>query len=168
MGNMQDLELECNERIISYVNKKIHLWEIEMVDQILEYLPEIVTALWGLFTGILLEKVNSNKEKKIAIFELRKSIYMEITKLISNIPVASCPIEVLEEYYHELLNYYDKHTYELILISNTKVADLFTEYIKLLGVYIDKSEWNDKNRDEALEVAQKLIDKMRKKLLSFD
>lgn len=139
-----------------------------MVDQILEYLPEIVTALWGLFTGILLEKVNSNKEKKIAIFELRKSIYMEITKLISNIPVASCQIEVFEEYYHELLNYYDKHTYELILISNTKVADLFTEYIKLLGIYIDKSEWNDKNRDEALEVAQKLIDKMRKKLLSFD
>ena len=34
------------------------------MDKILEYLPEIATALWGLFTGILLEKANSNKEKK--------------------------------------------------------------------------------------------------------
>lgn len=138
------------------------------MDKILEYLPEIATALWGLLTGILLEKANSNKEKKMVIFELRKPLYMEITKLISNIPSASCPMEEFKVYCHELLDYYDKHTYELVLISNTKVADLFTEYIKMLNTYVDKGEWNEINRSEALAAAQKLINKMRRKLLSFD
>ncbi len=138
------------------------------MDKILEYLPEIITALWGLFAGILLEKVNSNKEKRMDIYELRKSMYMEITKLISNIPSASCQIESYKKYYNELIDYYDKHTSKLVLISNTKVADLFTEYIKMLGIYVSKNEWNEKNRDEALKLAQKLINKMRRKLVSFD
>jgi len=138
------------------------------MDKILEYLPEVITALGGLFTGILLEKVNSNKEKSMYIYKLRKKMYIKITKLISNIPSASCQIEEYEKYYNELLDYYDKHTSDLVLIANTKVADLFTEYIKLLKVYESKSEWNEKNRDEVLELAQKIINKMRRKLLSFD
>ena len=138
------------------------------MDSIFKYLPEIITALWGLFTGILLERVNANKDKKMEVFQLRKDMYMEITKIISNIPSSSCNIEIYKKYYKDLLDYYDKHTSELVLIANTKIADLFTEYIKVLGVYVNRNEWNDTNRDEALKVAQNLINKMRKKLLSFD
>lgn len=138
------------------------------MDNIFNYLPEAITALWGLFTGILIEKVNANKDKKMEIFQLRKDMYMEITKIIANIPFSSCSIEIYKKYYNGLLDYYDKHTSELVLIANTKIADLFTEYIKVLGVYVDRNEWNDTNRDEALKVAQDLINKMRKKLLSYD
>lgn len=91
------------------------------------------------------------------IFQLRKDMYMEITKIISNIPSSSCSIEIYKKYYKDLLDYYDKHTSALVLIANTKIADLFTEYIKVLGVYVDRNEWNDINRDEALKVAQNLI-----------
>lgn len=138
------------------------------MDKIFEYLPEVITALWGLITGILLEKVNANKDKRMEIFQLRKDMYIEMTKIISNIPPSSCNIEIYKKYYNDLLDYYDNHTSDLVLISNTKVSDLFTEYIKLLGTYIDKNEWNSINRDEALKVAQKLINKMRRKLLSSD
>lgn len=138
------------------------------MNSIFKYLPEIITALWGLFTGILLERVNANKDKKMEVFQLRKNMYMDITKIISNIPSSSCNIEIYKKYYKDLLDYYDEHTSELVLIANTKIADLFTEYIKVLGVYVDRNEWNDTNRDEALKVAQNLINKMRKKLLSFD
>lgn len=138
------------------------------MDKLLEYLPEVITALWGLFTGILLEKVNANKEKRLDIYKLRKDLYIEITKLISNIPPANCNIEDYNNYYNDLFCYYDEHTTELVLISNTKIANLLTKYIKLLGTYVDKKEWNAQNRDKALKIAQKLINKMRRKLLSLD
>lgn len=42
------------------------------MDSIFKYLPEVITALWGLVTGILLERVNANKNKKWKFFNCEK------------------------------------------------------------------------------------------------
>lgn len=138
------------------------------MNKFFDYLPELITAIVGIFAGILLERVKANKEKRMDIYKLRKILYMEIIELISKIPSSTEGMETYKIYYQDLLDYYDKHTSELVLISNTRVADIFTEYIKLLGTYINKNQWDSYNRDEALIIAQKLINKMRRKLLSFD
>lgn len=138
------------------------------MDKIFEYIPEIVSALWGLLTGILLEKVGANKEKRIDIYKLRKDLYIEITKLITNIPPSNCDIEDYKKYYQDLFDYYKKHTAELMLISNRKITKLFMNYVKLLDRYINKNKWDNQNRKVMKALVEELIYYMRTKLSSSD